>query len=203
VSENSVICVMCSQNFHLSCLTPSCECNLASHQIVTGPSVTSNEPDEADEKLDEEEDNGSRSRSNLRGSKRTGKRTAILKDQQSTGRKFAARMYPLNRDASCEWRNQANCGGGSQPIRGCLTGTQQARHHGPDKSVANNEEGNVHRICHYCHYRWHAANNSDYDWNETSVNLHKPRPMTETEQREAVMDEMRYHATKDKKKVKD
>lgn len=57
-----------------------------------------------------------------------------------------------------------NCGGGQKPIVGCLNGKQQARHHGPDKNTLNNEVGNVHRICHTCHNRWHTLNDDDYVW---------------------------------------
>lgn len=130
---------------------------------------------------------------------RSQKRDATLKDQQSTGRKRAARMYPLDPEQNCEWQGLSNCGGGPKPIVGCYAGKQQARHHGPDKSVSNNEEGNVHRICHCCHYRWHAKNNPLYDWNATTVNPHNPRPQTEEEQGEALMAEMEYLASKHKK----
>lgn len=87
-----------------------------------------------------------------------------LKDQQSTGRKRAAKMYPLDRSANCEWYRQKNCGGGHKPIVGCVNGKQQARHHGPDKNTLNNDYGNVHRICHTCHNRWHTENDEDYVW---------------------------------------
>lgn len=90
------------------------------------------------------------------------KREAALKDQQSTGRKRAAVLYPLNRNGQCEWRGRTVMGGGTAPITGCTDGTQQARHHGPDKNTLNNEQGNVHRICHGCHNRWHAANDPNY-----------------------------------------
>jgi hypothetical protein len=93
---------------------------------------------------------------------RTYKREGTLKDQQSTGRKRAARLYPLNPEASCEWRGLKNSGGGPIPIVGCNSGTQQARHHGPDKNTLNNDEGNVHRICHRCHNRWHTKNDPVY-----------------------------------------
>lgn len=85
-----------------------------------------------------------------------------LKDQQSTGRKRAAVMYPLDRDADCEWKMKKNCGGGPKPIFGCLNGKQQARHHGPDKNTLNNDKGNVHRICVTCHNRWHTDNDPVY-----------------------------------------
>lgn len=93
---------------------------------------------------------------------RSQKRDAALKDQQSTGRKRAARAYPLHRDQPCEWRNKVGQGGGNFPIKGCDNGLQQSRHHGPDKNTLNNEDGNVHRICHTCHNRWHAANDPNY-----------------------------------------
>lgn len=135
---------------------------------------------------------------------RRNKSDNALKDAQSTGRKRAAKLYPfLNNDgdnwndgeerAPCEWRKLANCGGGTKPIIGCLNGTQHARHHGPDKSVVNNEQGNVHRICHGCHNRWHAANNKDYDWNDTTVNSHSPRPMRDEEIIEAMVNETRKY----------
>ncbi len=91
---------------------------------------------------------------------------AALKDQQSTGRKRAARKYPLNREATCEWASRERVGGGASPITGCVSNLQQARHHGPDKNTLNNDEGNVHRICHSCHNNWHAKNDPDYDPNK-------------------------------------
>lgn len=73
-------------------------------------------------------------------------------------------MYPLDRDADCEWKMKANVGGGPKPIIGCINGKQQARHHGPDKNTLNNDEGNVHRICVTCHNRWHTENDHIYAW---------------------------------------
>lgn len=125
-------------------------------------SNTSTEPGH-DVEGDDEED--AVRRTPVRGARRT-KRDASLKDQQSTGRKRAARLYPLNREQPCEWRGKVRMGGGDRPILGCLNGYQQARHHGPDKNTLNNEAGNVHRICHECHNRWHAANDPDYDPNK-------------------------------------
>lgn len=97
---------------------------------------------------------------------RTYKDDSALKDQQSTGRKRAARMYPLDELAPCEWQMKKNCGGGKFPITGCVANLQQARHHGPDKNTLNNEQGNVHRICHTCHNRWHTLNDETYVWND-------------------------------------
>lgn len=108
---------------------------------------------------------------------RTYKDDSALRDQQSTGRKRAAKMYPLDPEADCEWCMQKNCGGGDFPIVGCLSGKQEARHHGPDKNTLNNEKGNVHRICHFCHNRWHTLNDPDYVW-AAIHNPHAPRQAT-------------------------
>lgn len=96
-----------------------------------------------------------------------------LRDQQSTGRKRAAEMYPLKREDPCEWKMKKNVGGGQHPIIGCINGLQQARHHGPDKNTLNNDKGNVHRICHNCHNRWHTMNDEGYAWG-TIQNEHAP-----------------------------
>lgn len=71
-----------------------------------------------------------------------------------------------------------NAGGGKIPIVGCLDGMQQARHHGPDKNTLNNERGNVHRICHTCHNRWHTLNDPDYIIEQHSMLRHTPIPAT-------------------------
>ena len=135
---------------------------------------------------------------------RSQKRDATLKDQQSTGRKRAAREYPFQYDegglrAPCEWAGKAECGGGLVPILGCVNGRQESRHHGPDKSTSNNAEGNVHRICHRCHNRWHAANNKTYDWTDTRVKKHAPRSQSRIEREQALYDEMIFSAKKEKR----
>lgn len=135
----------------------------------------------------EEEENWRKASGRSGNGRRRGKRDAALKDQQSTGRKRAARLYPLDRDAHCEWRGFANCGGGITPILGCTIGFQTDRHHGPDKAVTNNEDGNVHRICSWCHHEWHAKNNDSYDWTNTLFKQHRPRPMTEEELFDAII----------------
>jgi hypothetical protein len=159
-------CTPCLMNLHLNCLEAPCRC------VTCFP--TEGHPEVEDEE-DQRPSAGGKSRT------RRLKRDDALKDQQSTGRKRAARLFPLDREAPCEWRGLTNCGGGTHPINGCIEGTQQARHHGPDKSVSNNESGNVHRICHRCHNRWHAANNKEYNWNNTTPNPHQPKPMTDME----------------------
>jgi hypothetical protein len=93
---------------------------------------------------------------------------STLVDQQSTGRKRAAKLYPLNAQAYCEWSGKSDQGGGNHPIQGCglrpnsQIGYQQCRHHGPDKNTLNNDLGNVHRICTPCHNEWHSKNDKDY-----------------------------------------
>lgn len=73
-----------------------------------------------------------------------------LIDSESTGRKRAAKLYPLDERKTCEWQGQKNCGGGRRPIVGCMDGKQKHRHHGPVKKTTYNHEGNVHRICTSC-----------------------------------------------------
>lgn len=105
---------------------------------------------------------------------KTYKSDNALRDQQSTGRKRAAKMYPLDPEGDCEWKMHSNCGGGVNPIVGCLEGKQTDRHHGPDKNTLNNEKGNVHRICSNCHNRWHARNNPGYVVTTAVKNQHSP-----------------------------
>lgn len=102
---------------------------------------------------------------------------SALRDQQSTGRKRAARYYPLDPAALCEWAMKKNAGGGKFPITGCVANLQQARHHGPDKNTLNNDKGNVHRICHTCHNRWHTLNDPDYVWADVQI-AHSPQEAT-------------------------
>lgn len=150
-------CNNCSDGLHWECLKISdgaCCCNSPSD--IEEPPVA-----------EEEDDDGPRYIS------RTYKREGTLKDQQSTGRKRAAKLYPLNSESPCEWRRLKFAGGGRYSIVGCMDGTQQARHHGPDKNTLNNDTGNVHRICHTCHNRWHTENDSVYT-PDTIGNRHDP-----------------------------
>lgn len=90
------------------------------------------------------------------------KEDSAVTDPESTGRKRAAVLYPITPGMACEWRGLKNACGGKVPIIGCIEGTATHRHHGPDKNTLNNEPGNVHRICHTCHNRWHALNDPLY-----------------------------------------
>lgn len=95
-------------------------------------------------------------------------RTRALKDDsfvtdiESTGRKRAAKEFPLEEGMACEWRGLKFAGGGIEPITGCIDGIGTNRHHGPDKNTLNNTVGNVHRICPKCHNRWHTKNDPHY-----------------------------------------
>lgn len=210
-------CIMCRANMHLSCEAESCDCSQVYHlteelsslgeqieSLVENGSSEEDYRDDPPEGLASFRNNDTRRNETRTDSgARTRGRESNLKDQQSTGRKRAAELYPLDRERECEWRGRVNCGGGEVPILGCISGTQAARHHGPDKTVSNNNEGNVHRICHYCHNRWHAKNDPLYDWNNPCTTAHAPRKMNEIEQANAVLDEMRYLGTKTLVKVTD
>lgn len=113
-----------------------------------------------------------------RGPTDSKKLRANIKDKHSTGRKRAARLYPIESGSSCEWRMQGNCGGGLRPIIGCIEGFASDRHHGPIKDTLHNELGNVHRICSDCHNHWHELNDLIYD--ETKYRLLPHDPHIET-----------------------
>ena len=149
------VCLRCMRGHHTSC-RGVCSCD---HGL--GPiSITTTQAEETDD-----------DRSNDVSDKPRNRRTKpdhALKDQQSTRKKRAARLYPLDREAVCEWFMDPAAGGGIT-IMGCglregtSVGLQEARHHGPDYNTLNNEPGNVHRICHSCHNTWHAANDPHKD----------------------------------------
>lgn len=101
-------------------------------------------------------------------------RKTEYKDAESTGRKRAAKLYPLNSNEDCDWRLRKNCGGGRRPIIGCADGKQQHRHHGPVKKTTYNHEGNVHRICSACHVHWHELNDLIYDEGDYNLLPHEP-----------------------------
>lgn len=145
-------CLSCMRGFTSECRGGDCDGTTPNDPIEQEPNADHNDDE------NELEDRPKRHR-------RT-KPDAALKDQQSTGRKRAARLYKLDRTKPCEWRGKVRQGGGDNPIAGCIDGMQLARHHGPDKNTLNNDPGNVHRICHSCHNRWHSKNDPDYDPNK-------------------------------------
>lgn len=168
------MCINCASGLHWECIQitdSKCCCN--------GKPVDSEIENENDDKDDK-----------VRSRFRRGKRDATLKDQQSTGRKRAAVEYPLDLEAPCEWRRLRFAGGGQYPIIGCNNGLQKARHHGPDKNTLNNDKGNVHRICHHCHNRWHAVNDPVYDPNSPTFRPHDP--VTQATMDEIIDNELYY-----------
>lgn len=99
-----------------------------------------------------------------------------VQDAVSTGRRRSQMLYPIMPGQTCEWAGLRYAGGGPAPIIGCrgnriveqkggdeaMGWLQGDRHHGPDKNTFANEPGNVHRICVFCHHRWHALNDKHY-----------------------------------------
>lgn len=91
------------------------------------------------------------------------KEASEMEDALSSGRKRAAEIAVINVGDKCEWALLAKAGGGIAPIVGCTGNPAEHRHHGPDKNTLNNELGvNLHRICTYCHNRWHGKNDKYY-----------------------------------------
>lgn len=92
-----------------------------------------------------------------------------VKDLQSTGRKRAAKLYPIPKEGQpgypmkCEWAGLKSAGGGVAPIVGCVGDLAKNIHHGPNKNTLENSVGNVHRICSQCHNRWHTLNDIAYE----------------------------------------
>lgn len=97
------------------------------------------------------------------------KEDELVTDPKSTGRKRAAVLLPLKDEHGnpydCAWTGLKFAGGGEYPIIGCLGNPATNRHHGPDKDTLNNDEvgRNLHRICTYCHNRWHGKNDNGYE----------------------------------------
>lgn len=92
-----------------------------------------------------------------------GNKDATLNDPISTGRKRAARLFPIAPGQVCEWAWHKHCGGGVEPIVGCTGRPATNIHHGPDKSTLNNDRAtNISIICEFCHNRWHGANDKYY-----------------------------------------
>jgi hypothetical protein len=85
-----------------------------------------------------------------------------MKDPISTGRKRAAIAKPILEGMVCEWAYLKFAGGGVEPIIGCNNNKASHIHHGPDKDVLNNDDSNLHRICAFCHNRWHSKNDQFY-----------------------------------------
>jgi len=82
---------------------------------------------------------------------------------EAAGRKRSINAKPITPGMVCEWAFLKEAGGGIAPIEGCPGNPAQNVHHGPDKSVLNNDpETNLSAICSHCHNRWHVANDKFY-----------------------------------------
>lgn len=135
----------------------------------------------------------------------------LMRDVLSTGRKRAAEVAPLTEmvPIKCEWSGLKYAGGGVKPIIGCKDNKADARHHGPDKSTLNNEVGvNLHRICVFCHNRWHTLNDIYYGKRPEKGEPFVPQGMDilpHDNQTKATDEEMvdneRYWSARDKSKV--
>lgn len=164
-----MVCVACGRGFHRECVKcKSGACHNSeekdAHGVLNGTTT-------------QEEQTKPKEPKKLR-----------LIDPSSTGRKRAAKLYPIDSNAPCEWRNLRNCGGGRRPIIGCLDGFQKHRHHGPVKTTTRNELGNVHRICSACHVHWHELNDLIYVEEEYNLLPHQPVPATELEIVQNILD---------------
>lgn len=157
-------CKACGRGFHREC---SKGCKVCHPEPLVPPS----------ESVENGEANAESNKSNTPRDPKT----RNLKDPESTGRKRAAKLYPIKPGTPCEWRGKKNCGGGRRPIIGCYDGTQQHRHHGPVKRTTRNELGNVHRICDNCHVHWHELNDLIYDESEYGLLPHDPVEATDEE----------------------
>lgn len=160
-------CLACGRGFHRECLhKKGCsKCHPKGEGSIVVPGESENRTGSNEQTTDQP---------------RVPKR-ANLKDPESTGRKRAAKLYPIENGAACEWQRKKNCGGGRRPIIGCYDGIQQHRHHGPVKRTTRNELGNVHRICDDCHVHWHELNDLIYDETEYGLLPHDPIPATDEE----------------------
>lgn len=152
------LCLSCGRGFHEECLS-NCESCHPEPEILVIEGSTSDEPKQ----------------------NKQGGTFKDLKDPHSTGRKRAAKLYPLDKEAPCEWQGKKNCGGGRVPIVGCLNGKQVARHHGPVKDTTRNHLGNVHRICTRCHNHWHELNDLVYNQQEYGLLPHDPEEASQQE----------------------
>lgn len=155
------LCWACRRNQHDGCIelltNMPCDCT---HEPVRQPTPVSTIGDALN--LDQEEpDTVTRTRRQ--------KNDDAVTDQQSTGRKRAAKLYPL-KDANgnklpCDYMHKKDAlpnymevqidGCGVRP--GTMPGPAQARHHN-DYNTLNNERENVALLCHACHNLLHSRN---------------------------------------------
>jgi hypothetical protein len=156
MTNKKAVCLACKAGFHDEC-QDMWDDRLASNQFCCCEGLFNIEGNTAYENFDEPEEleayfDGYTGSKNLDS----------YSDPISTGRKEAAKKFPIKPGMVCEWAWLRYAGGGIEPIIGCPGHPAEAIHHGPDKNTMRNVEGNIHRICAECHNRWHAANDPYY-----------------------------------------
>lgn len=154
----AVSCSYCAVGFHWECPNPNgieCCCTLLDNSTA-GPSNLRDVLIGSSGAVEKKERGGQI------------KNMADVNDLESTGRKRAAKLFPIPKEGepryplACEWQGLVAAGGGVIPIVGCDSGLAKNIHHGPDKNTLANFVGNVHRICSPCHNRWHTINDKYY-----------------------------------------
>lgn len=147
----SEVCLPCATGYHFECWIPLdtgfCHCT------AEGPVLF----EAVDNSTEDKKERGGQV-----------KDKASVTDLESTGRKRAAKYYPIPKvgepgyPMKCEWAGLKSAGGGVEPIVGCVGNEAKHIHHGPDKNTLENSVGNVHRVCAQCHNRWHTLNDKYY-----------------------------------------
>lgn len=175
---SALVCISCLRGFYDECGHDPPKTGENSDTSIGGNSSVNSQSGSITDELAQQSETSPSASDYDADEQPTGKRSRrtkpddAVRDQQSTGRKRAARLYPLHREELCEWAEASDDnpkGGGTSPIViGCFK-TQQARHHGPEKNTLNNDPGNVHRICHWHHNLWHRMNDPNYDPNHPII----------------------------------
>lgn len=145
-----MLCLACAAEFHNECFIPADDGYCCCENFL--PTVGLIEPKQRFKDPDE------------------------MKDPISTGRKRAAIAKPISEGMVCEWAHLKFAGGGVEPIVGCNNNSASNIHHGPDKDILNNSDSNLHRICAFCHNRWHAKNDKYYGQRPTPGSPFIPVP---------------------------
>lgn len=157
----SEVCWPCRRNQHDGCAAlftyDLCECT---HEKVVAPTPVGDIGNALN--LDTQE-------ADTKTVVRRQKNDMAVTDPQSTGRKRAAKLYPLidpnGNKLPCDFQNRKSCLPSYMEVQidgcGVRTGTMpnfaQSRHH-HDYNVMNNERENIGLLCLSCHNLLHAKN---------------------------------------------